>query len=117
MLTLTFLVLAGYAAPFTPPDAEARSLAIGITKSLSHRLQRAFRDEPKFFLPVEKPGSSDWLARHREAGQTFEQFRKAKRPSPSKNRSRIYFLPIGTFDAKKSPNLKDLEAFAEAYFG
>ena len=57
---------------FEPPGPQQRLEAIGPTNGLSDVLRRAFTPDDSF-EPVPVPGPSDWLAVHREPGQTFER--------------------------------------------
>lgn len=47
--------------------------------------------------PLEKPGSSDWLARHSEKGQTFREYVSSVGPSAKVADKRIYLQPLGVF--------------------
>ena len=40
---------------------------------------------------------------HEEAGQTFDQFSKARRNQPTKERRWLYFQPLGKFDEASHP--------------
>lgn len=98
---------------FTPPDAKTRRLAAGETKNLVQDLRRAV-DDVSAFEPMAKPRSGDWLATHKEAGQTYAQYLKSNPNRPDRRRNVIYLLP---FDQFESPSLKDLAACMEAFFG
>jgi archaemetzincin len=100
---------------FTPPNESARLSAIGSTQSLDRTLQRALQPAG-FFAPIPPPGSSDWLANHREDGQTFEQFARGTANRPDQTRSKLYLQPLGVFDPAHSPDLKQVQAFAEHFF-
>ncbi len=63
----------GSSMGFEPPGPQQRLEAIGPTTGLSAVLQRAFAADDTF-PPMPTPGPNDWLAAHREPGQTFEQF-------------------------------------------
>ncbi len=54
-----------------------------------------------FFKPMGKPASYDWLATHNEPGQTFAEYFDADPVKPTKERQKIYILPLGTFNAKQ----------------
>ncbi|MEO6051329.1 MAG: archaemetzincin [Pyrinomonadaceae bacterium] len=54
-----------------------------------------------FFKVMGKPDNSDWLASHNEPGQTFEEYFDADPVKPTKERQKIYVLPLGTFNAKQ----------------
>jgi len=47
--------------------------------------------------PLEKPGPNDWLAQHREAGQTFREYLRADPVTLSGRRKVIYVQPLGEF--------------------
>ena len=102
-------------AAFEPPSAAERERAIGSTNGLPVSLCRAFR--PTGFAPMTKPGPNDWLAMHRESGQTFEQFTRANPNRPDTQRNKIYLLPLGSFPEKRSPPLITLRDYAAAFFG
>lgn len=50
-----------------------------------------------FFRPMGKPEAYDWLGSHNEAGQTFEEYLDSDPTKPTKERQKIYILPLGTF--------------------
>lgn len=100
---------------FTPPGAQQRRSAIGATAALPPPLERAF-DPANDFQPIPAPGPSDWLADHPEPGQTFEQYLQERVNRPDKVRRKIYLRPLGEFPAATSPNLGQLQRFAEAFF-
>ncbi len=43
------------------------------------------------------PAPGDWLATHRESGQSFRQYRASEPPLPRPPRSKVYVQPIGDF--------------------
>jgi archaemetzincin len=43
------------------------------------------------------PGLDDWLANHKEAGQTFEEYRRTNPNRPTRQRTTLYVQPIGQF--------------------
>lgn len=100
---------------FHPPSERERQRAIGSIRGLSESNRRAFASDG--FEPIRLPGPHDWLANHRESGQTFEQFTASEPNRPNSSRNRIYFQPIGEFDSEISPRFEDLKRFAESYFG
>lgn len=54
-----------------------------------------------FFKPMGKPLSNDWLENHNEPGQTFEEYLDADPQKPTKERQKLYVLPLGTFTAQQ----------------
>ena len=51
--------------------------------------------------PIPKPGPSDWLANHKEEGQSFEQYLAARPVRRSDKLTTIYICLIGEFTAKE----------------
>ena len=100
---------------FVPLNAEQRQTALGSLTDLPAELKRAF-DPAEHFEPMNAPEAGDWLAEHRERGQTFGQFVASRPNRPDARRSTIYFVPLGAFDPAWTPNMSDLEACATAYF-
>lgn len=101
-------------AQFMVPSKADRLAAAGDLKKLSPVLARTFADGGEF-LPKKKPQPGDWLAQHKEPGQTYVQYLRSRPNVPNKNRSVIYVLPLGTFD-DKSPPLELLKSYTEAYY-
>lgn len=54
-----------------------------------------------FFKPMGKTVSNDWLETHNEPGQTFEEYLNADPQKPTKERQKLYILPLGTFNAQQ----------------
>ena len=86
--------------------------AIGSTKGLSRELQRAF-DPTIGFEPLPVPGPEDWLAVHRERGQSYNDFLHSSPNIPDKKRNKIYLLPLGSFEGEESPPIKKLMEYVE----
>jgi archaemetzincin len=114
--TLLFLpLLTSEAVDFKPPTAQERLAAVGPTEGLDETLRKALQVDDFKPVPVPKPG--DWLAAHRETGQTFEQFVRSKPNRPDKQRNIIYLQPLGEFPQLNIPLLETLKQYASAYFG
>ena len=111
------VLLAGYWMSFNlhafePPAADARRAAIGPLDSLSPVLRVALEPDSDF-RPIPKPGPDDWLSSHREAPQTFFDFKRSIPRQPDTTRRVIYLLPLGEIH---SPPLDKLRRFAASYF-
>ena len=78
-------------------------------------LQRALTPDDSF-QPIPVPGPNDWLAAHREPGQTLEQFRRSQPNRPDAQRKIIYLQSLGAFPEQQSPALEKLRAYAAAFF-
>ena len=69
-----------------------------------------------FFKPMGKPGTSDWLASHNEPGQTFEEYLDADPTKPTKERQKIYVLPLGTFNPKQQKLIEAAAGYLEVFY-
>ncbi len=69
-----------------------------------------------FFKLMGKPGTSDWLASHNEPGQTFEEYLDADPTKPTKERQKIYVLPLGTFNAKQQKLIEAAAGYLEVFY-
>ena len=103
------------AMDFNPPREAEKLRAIGSTKGLPENLRLAL-DPSSDFAPIPVPKSGDWLAEHRETGQTFDDFVRSAPPTPHGNRNKIYLQPLSEFPEKQSPSIETLKAYANAYF-
>ncbi|MHC4478289.1 MAG: archaemetzincin [Planctomycetota bacterium] len=103
------------AVDFKPPTASEMVRAIGNTEGLPQALRKALDPGPNFEpIPAPKPG--DWLAVHRERGQTFDAFVESKSNRPGKIRRRIYLQPLGEFPQGQIPLVERLKEYAKTYF-
>ncbi len=100
---------------FVPPTADVRKAAHGALSQLAPELQRHFEPSDDF-EPMRKPGPSDWLAKHHEGGQTFDDFRQAEPNRPDQQRRVIYLVAMGEFPESQSAQFEPLREFTEAYF-
>jgi archaemetzincin len=100
---------------FKPPSQQERLAAIGSTAGLPPTLQRALTPDDGF-APLPEPGPNDWLSNHREDGQTFDEFVRARPNRPDAQRHKLYLQPLGEFPKGESPPLDRLREFAAAFF-
>ena len=107
---LVFLVMA-----CNPFGESERVKAIGSTKGLPETLQRAFNPGDDF-SPLESPKPGDWLAEHKEPGQTFSGFTAFQFNKPDDIRKKIYLQPLGAFKKDGSPPIDTLRDYARVYF-
>jgi archaemetzincin len=106
------LILAG---DFKVPGPEERIAAIGNTQGLPKMLRKALAPGEDF-APIPSPESSDWLAVHKEEGQTFEEFQATRKNVPDRTRNKIYLQPLGAFPDESGPSLETLREFASVFF-
>ena len=90
-----------------------RVAAIGDISTLTPELRRAF--DHAGFEPTPAPGPDDWLARHPEKPQSFDDFLWTKKNGPTRRRNVIYLLPIGTLPAT-APSIGQLAGMVHAFF-
>lgn len=110
---LTFSM--AFATNFKPPDSAERLRAIGSTEGLPETLRKALEPVAGFeAVPIPKPG--DWLAEHREDGQSFDDFVRSRPNRPDKTRNKIYLQPLEDFPKGQTSMLERLQDYAAAYF-
>ena len=80
-------------------------------------IQQAMKSATPFFRPMGKPETSDWLASHKEPGQTFEEYINEDPTLPTNDRKTIYVLPLGKFNAAQEKILKIVAEGLGAFYG
>jgi archaemetzincin len=100
---------------FVPPDREKRIAATGDISQLKPSQRRIF-EPSEDFDPIAVPGPSDWLANHKELGQSFDEFVQSYPNRPNGTRNKLYLLPLGDFPPHRSPALNLLVEFARSFF-
>jgi archaemetzincin len=63
------------------------------------------------------PAADDWLAAHKESGQTFAQYRAIDPNRPTAERTKIYLQPIGEGDENRNRVITVLREFMQLIFG
>jgi archaemetzincin len=66
--------------------------------------------------PISEPGPIDWLARHDEPGQTFEQYLVSSPITPGDERRTIYIQPIGSFTDTQREIITNTAAFMALFY-
>ncbi|WP_395753485.1 archaemetzincin [Prosthecobacter sp.] len=95
-----------------------RQEAVGDLTKLSALERAAFEDDATLFEPIRKAKPMDWLAQHKEPGQTVEEYRvalSALKPTPQQKA--LCVLPLGEFQAGNAPSLEKLREYCTAFFG
>ena len=87
----------------------------GNLSELPKETAKYFRDDPDLFDQKTKAGPSDWLAQHKETGQTFKQYLAARPNLPNVTRKKLYVLPLGGFN-EDAPSIDALETYMKAYY-
>lgn len=102
-------------AAFSSRTAEERARALGELRDVAPEFRVLLSPDEDFEL-IRMPEPGDWLDRHVEAGQTFGEFRVMQRNQPDGVRGTIYLLPLGEFEEGSSPALREVAAYAAAFF-
>jgi len=67
--------------------------------------------------PLPEPGPDDWLTSNPEPGQTFDQWLASSPNQVTEWRYILFVVPLGDPESFTAPNLDELAAFYEAFFG
>ena len=119
---------------FIRPNEKARLEAIGLIKSDSNpvdyqwkvKVNNVTQSFPpiKYFIPdgfclIPKPKSGDWLAEHKEPGQSFARFSTGPRSHPLPRKDVIYIQPLEFYTGQAIPEniLNTLCKYAGIFFG
>lgn len=70
-----------------------------------------------FFALMRTPQQYDWLASHKEPGQTFDEYIDSNPTVPTSERNIIYIQPLGKFTADQSKVIKTASEYIEAFYG
>ncbi len=115
-LLAPFFLLAWAWADFRVPKAEERIAAAGSLVGLDERERRAFT-AGEYFQEKRVPRGSDWLATHKEEGQTYSQYLSSGANRPGRGgRDTLYLLPLGEFPEERSPSLNSLREHMSLYY-
>jgi archaemetzincin len=82
-----------------PPDTLAVASAAPAGKPVDNsKLPVKFRKLVPLHKPLGKPRPGDWLSRHKEAGQTYDEYVRSQPVRQDKQRRVIYIQPLGDFN-------------------
>jgi archaemetzincin len=105
-------------APPPQPQAQAQAQAQAQPPAAPpiSKLERQIERLRALHSKLPPPGPSDWLAHHKEAGQTFAEYMACDPTLPRGARRTLYVLPLGDFTAAQQ-RIVDLSAeFLRRYF-
>jgi archaemetzincin len=94
----------------------ANMAAARAAKKEIQELRAAMKKIEPFFEPMGKPEAYDWLGSHNEPGQTFEEYLDSEPTKPTKERQKIYVLPLGTFTPQQTKIIEVTAAYLEAFY-
>lgn len=79
-------------------------------------LRDAIKKIEPFFQKMSEPRSYDWLASHTESGQTFDEYLDSEPTKPTKERQKIYVLPLGSFTAEQKKIIAITADYLTAFY-
>lgn len=88
-----------------------------ITDAESQSLGRAAERIKPLHQTKTKPAPGDWLAAHREKGQTFDEYRKSKPMRPNAVRTTVYIQPIGDFSETQKNLVRETVELMSRFYG
>lgn len=71
----------------------------------------------KYYNVLPEPRSIDWLAKHKEKGQTFLEYLKINYHKPSPEQNVIYIVQLGKFNKQQKRVLETTGKYLEIFFG
>src|SRR5580765_698120 len=99
------------------PDSSASNMAAASeAKKERADLRDAIKKIEPFFKPMGKPAAYDWLASHNEPGQTFDEYLDSNPTKPTKERQKIYVLPLGTFTPQQKKIIDITAGYLAAFY-
>ncbi|MBL9133402.1 MAG: hypothetical protein JNG86_19480 [Verrucomicrobiaceae bacterium] len=91
--------------------------ALGDLSKLPAAQRAALEADAAFFQPIRKPEPMDWLAHHKEPGQTVAEYAAVLPQSrPKGTQKTLCVLPLGDF-GPDAPSLKTLSEYCTVFFG
>jgi archaemetzincin len=110
--------------PPPPPGAAAAPAASGSPaepsaaedRERAERLRAVMEKLRPLAKKISKPGPSDWLAQHKEPGQTFKEYLACDPTRPTGKRNTIYIQPLGDFTETQRKIVKLTADFMAIYF-
>ncbi len=98
-----------------PITAQDRKNAVGDIRSLPAQLKYSFSNQGSF-EPKHAPESGEWLAEHKEKGQTFQQYLRHRANLINRHQNTLYLLPLGEIPAERAHLIPFLQKGLSAYF-
>lgn len=102
---------------FSTPDNQPSNMAVAREEKKDRKeLRDALKKIEPFFQPMSEPRSYDWLASHTESGQTFDEYLDSEPTKPTKERQKIYVLPLGSFTAEQKKIISVAAGYLAAFY-
>ncbi|MGE3465520.1 MAG: archaemetzincin [Pyrinomonadaceae bacterium] len=99
------------------PERPASNMAAAReAKKERKELRDAIKKIEPFFEPMGKPEAYDWLGSHNEPGQTFDEYLDSDPTKPTKERQKIYVLPLGTFTPQQKKVIETASEYLSVFY-
>lgn len=113
MLASSFVLIScGREVDNSAPNPTARPE----TRTDLRAIRTAMTKVEPFFKPMGKPKGFDWLASHREPGQTFDEYLDSNPTKPTKERQTIYVLPLGKFTEEQKKVIEVTAGYLAVFY-
>lgn len=103
----------------TSTDQESLSNKLATAREAKkeiEELRASMKKIEPFFEPMGKPEAYDWLGSHTEPGQTFDEYVDSDPTKPTKERQKIYVLPLGTFTQRQKEIIATTAGYLAAFY-
>ena len=90
---------------------------LGCAKSPTDDIAIAMQKIKPLFKPKSPPQAGDWLAEHKEPGQSYRQFRELVNEPAVKKYSTLRLVPIGPLSKGQAAVFEVTKDFLEPFFG
>jgi archaemetzincin len=88
-----------------------------VSEAERSRLPEPYKKLLPLHTPLGRPQPGDWLDRHDEAGQTYQQYLRSDPVKPTKARGILYVQPLGEFNKTQRKIIDQTAEFMGIYFG
>lgn len=112
LLLVALLCVGGKDGVRTYPDTNSRARRI-----LEETLPAPYESLKDLHQPLAVPQPGDWLAEHREKGQSFTDYQDSGSIRPDERRRLLKVLPLGEFSPKQTEILRATEDYLGRFFG
>jgi len=93
------------------------SASLATTAQVQKTAPDPFAFDSQFFRKKSAPEPGEWLAEHREHGQSFLEFQRTSTLRPTAERRTIVLQPLGEFTQERRAVLVTLQRATTLYFG
>ena len=90
---------------------------LACTPAKTDDIATAMRKIKPLFKPKTPPQPGDWLAEHKESGQSYQQFRALVRERAAEKYSTLRLVPIGPLSAGQAAVFEVTKDFLQPFFG